>query len=104
MWKLSKYSSIFWYYYLNHLFTYTFSFYPFAYQKLLISLSAKYIYRYFLEVAICIKEIKLQIYYSEKNGIFLRKIPIYQTINVENIHIPTDLITIHRGKNFILCA
>ncbi len=104
MWKLCKCLSSFFNYCFNRQLAYAFNFNFNIAQNLLAYLSIKRIYKFYLDIRICINSIKIDMYNPEIIGIFISKNPKSQAISAQNIHKSTELITIHRGKSLILCS
>ncbi len=102
MWKLSKGLSNFFNYYFNQKFSYAFSLDCKNDRNLIGCLSIKCIDKFCKPIAICINNIKTQMYNPEIIDIFISKNTIDQAISVYQIHKTTDLITILRSKSLIL--
>ena len=104
MWKLCKCLSSLFNYCFNRQLAYAFNLNFNPDQNVLAYLSIKRIYKFYLNIAICIKRIKAQMYNPEIIGIIISKNTKSQAICSQNIHKDTELITILRGKNLILCS
>ena len=104
MWKLCKSLSSFFNYSFNRQLAYAFNLNFNTDRSLLAYLSIKRIYKFCLNIAICIKQIKTQMYNPEIIGIIISKNTKSQAICSQSIHKNTELITILRGKSLILCS
>lgn len=100
MWKLINSQSNFFYLRFYQQFINTFNYYYDAYRNLLVNLSIEGIYNLFLEIAMCINQIKLGKYISENRDKNLGKNPKIHIRNAEKIHKLSKFITICRGTIF----
>lgn len=73
-------------------------------RKLIGFLSIEGIYKFCLDIAICINKENDQMYNSQKNRIFLSKNTKTKAITVEEIHNPTGLITTLGSRSLILSS
>ncbi len=97
--KISQSSSSFFNSYRHQQFICIFNFDDNACQNLLISLKIKVIYNFFFKIAMCINQVRVEMYNSENLNRNPHKSRKIQKLNLELIHKFSDLITIYRGIN-----
>ncbi len=102
MWKSITCFSNFFNLGFNQKIIYTLNLDDYVYQSLLIGVSIRPIYQFIKDMMMCIKQIKNKMYNSQKKSILLSKNLIIKNNYVKIIHIILNLITIYRGKNYLL--